>query len=384
MWLIVTGFGFGDRLASKVPSIGHSLCFQGEGILTAEATRDPALPDREPLVTIVVVPRERFGVTRRALEALYANTSEPFRLVYVDGGSPRRIRRYLAEQARARGFTLVRVDRYLVPNEARNLGLSHVQTPYVVFIDNDAVPSPGWLGKLIECAETTGASIVGPMYFIGEPEREEIHMAAGDAHFEEWKGRRRFVERHRFAGKRPADVRDHLVRMPCEQVEFHCMLVRREIFDRLGPLDEGLLSLCEHSDLCLLVRKHGGEVYFEPDAVVTYITTGRFGWSDYSFFFRRWSDAWNEGSLERFREKWELPADDRGMVSLERFASSHRQVHFESTLRALERVCGWRWGSWLGRNVLLGLERRINRLLVGPVASSSRSATPPGAVRAGR
>ena len=352
--------------------------------MTAETTRDPALPGREPLITIVVVPRERFGVTRRALETLYANTPEPFRLVYVDGGSPRRVRRYLAEQARARGFTLVRVDRYLVPNEARNLGLSYVQTRYVVFIDNDAVPSPGWLGKLIECAETTGASIVGPMYFIGEPEREEIHMAAGDAHLEEWKGRRRFVERHRFAGKRPADVRHHLVRMPCEQVEFHCMLVRREIFDRLGPLDEGLLSLCEHSDLCLLVRKDGGEVYFEPDAVVTYITTGRFGWSDYSFFFRRWSDAWNEGSTERFREKWELPADDRGMVSLERFASSHRQVHFEPTLRVLERVCGWRWGNWLGRSVLLGLERRINRLLVGPVAPSSRSATPPGPVRAGR
>ncbi|HEU5323262.1 MAG TPA: glycosyltransferase family 2 protein, partial [Methylomirabilota bacterium] len=61
-----------------------------------------------PLTTIIVVPRERFRVTRRALEALYANTTGPFDLVYVDGGSPAAIRDYLAAEAPARGFTLVR------------------------------------------------------------------------------------------------------------------------------------------------------------------------------------------------------------------------------------------------------------------------------------
>jgi hypothetical protein len=121
---------------------------------------------------------------------------------------------------------------------------------------------PGWLDKLVECAETTGAWIVGPMYLIGEPGREEIHLASGDARVEEGPTGRRFVERHRFAGKRLADIRAHLVRMPCELVEFHCMLVRT-----------------------------GGEVYFEPDSIVTYITGGRFSWADYAFYFWRWADA---------------------------------------------------------------------------------------------
>src|SRR4029450_9630627 len=199
------------------------------------------MPD--PLVTVVVVPREGFGVTSRSLEAIYANTPAPFPLVYVDGGSPSRPRRYLEDEARARGFTLLRTDRYLVPNEARNLGLEHVRTRYVVFIDNDAVPAPGWLGKLVECAETTGAWVVGPLYFIGEPEQQEIHMAAGDAHIEDRPGGRRFVAPHPFAGKHPAELPEHLVRQPCEHVEFHCMLVRTEVFERLGPLDEELKSV---------------------------------------------------------------------------------------------------------------------------------------------
>jgi GT2 family glycosyltransferase len=336
-----------------------------------------------PLATIVVVPRERFGVTRRALEAIYANTRGPFHLVYVDGGSPARIRRYLAAQSRARGFTLVRSNRYLTPNEARNLGLRHVRTRYVVFIDNDAVPAPGWLDKLVECAETTSAWIVGPLYFIGEPEQQEIHMAAGDARIEERPGGRRFVERHRFAGKRPAEVRARLVRQPCEQVEFHCMLVRAEVFERLGPLDEELRSVAEHTDLCMLVRRHGGDVYFEPDAIVTYITSGRFGLWDYAYFFRRWSEAWTEASIERFREKWELPVGEAGTKSVARWNEEHRRIPLKPTQRALERVFGWRCGRWLGHDVLLGLERRLNRWWVRP-PRASREAAPRGPVRTER
>ena len=202
-------------------------------------------------------------------------------------------------------------------------------------------------------------------------------MAAGDAHIEEWRGGRRFVDRHRFAGKRHADVRPQLVRMPCEQVEFHCMLVRTEVFEQIGPLDEELRSVCEHSDLCLLVRRRGHQVYFEPAAVVTYVTSGRFRPSDYRFYFRRWSESWNAASVERFREKWGLHHDDPGTKSLERWAAGHRRIPFEPVLHRLERVLGWRWGRWVGDTLLMGLERRINRRWVRPLSrSSGRSARP--------
>ncbi|HKZ05209.1 MAG TPA: glycosyltransferase [Methylomirabilota bacterium] len=327
------------------------------------------MPD--PLVTIVVAPRERFGVTRRALEAIYANTPPPFALVYVDGGSPARVRRYLEIESRARGFTLVRRDHYLTPNQARNLALPHLRTRYVAFIDNDAVPAPGWLDKLVECAETTGAWIVGPMYFIGEPERQEIHMAAGDARIEERPTGRRFVERHRFAGKRPDEVRAHLRRMPCEQVEFHCMLVRADVFERLGPLDEGLRSMAEHTDLCMLARRAGGEVYFEPDAAVTYITSGRFSLADYGYFFWRWGEAATAASIARFREKWDLPDHEEGMAAAARWATEHRHIPLKPAQDRLGRALGWRWGRWLALAVLPAFERRVNRWWAPPTPPSA-------------
>ncbi len=45
-----------------------------------------------PKVTLVVVPRERFSFTMTSLENIYEMTDIPFKLVYVDGGSPAPIR----------------------------------------------------------------------------------------------------------------------------------------------------------------------------------------------------------------------------------------------------------------------------------------------------
>ncbi len=118
----------------------------------------------EPDVTVVVVPRERFSLARRALECLLSETTCPFKLVYVDGASPLAVRGYLEAQARSRGFRLLRSEHHLSPTEARNLGLREVAgTRYVVFIDNDVLVRAGWLEALVGCAEETGAWLVGPM-----------------------------------------------------------------------------------------------------------------------------------------------------------------------------------------------------------------------------
>ncbi len=110
-------------------------------------------PAVNPRVTIVVVPRERFSCAAESLDSIYQHTTMPFELVYVDGGSPPSVQRYLQTQAREKGFQLLRTESFLSPNRARNLGLREVKTAYLVFIDNDVIVSPRWLETLIECAE---------------------------------------------------------------------------------------------------------------------------------------------------------------------------------------------------------------------------------------
>lgn len=258
-----------------------------------------------PGVTIVVAPREKYSASLRTLEALYRNTRVPFELVYVDGNSPAGIAEAIRRNAQALGFKLLRVNRTLSPNEARNIGFAEVQTEFVVFIDNDSEPAPGWLEALLACARETGAWAVAPLYLEGEPADEVIHMACGSCHISEHDGVRHFESAHNHAHRHCSEVPEVLQRSETELFEFHCVLIRTRVMHALGRLDEQLLSAHEHEDLALQIHAAGGKIYMEPAARVTYLL-GLLDPHDIEYAAQRWSEDWNTRSARHFVGKWRL------------------------------------------------------------------------------
>ncbi len=281
-----------------------------------------------PQVTIVVVSREHFNCTCDFLESLYNNTNLPFKLVYIDSGSPPKIRRYLESQAQIRGFHLIRTDCYLFPNQARNLGLRQVNSKYVLFINNDVIVSPGWLHQLIQTAEDTGASVVGPLICVGI-EQQTIHLAGGEAHIvleiDGDRYKRRIHEKRYFDNEQVADVQAQLRRQKCELIEFHCMLVRSDIFQQIGLLDEAiLLHKWEQIDFCLAVIYAGKTIYCEPTVAVTYIPKPPFILSDIAHSIPYWNEKWEFSSLNHFYQKWDLANQEND--SLQKIEGSGMQT----------------------------------------------------------
>lgn len=316
----------------------------------------------QPNVTIIVSPRERFSHAKASLESIYAHTQIPFQLIYVDGGSPRPVHTYLQQASIDRGFELIRTESFLAPNQARNLGLAQAQTDYVVFIDNDVEVAPGWLNHLVTCADDTQATVVCPLTCIGKPLGEKVHLAGGEARIVlSVKGeqmQRRVHEKHYFVNRPVAEVQDQLHRQQCEFAEFHCMLVRRSIFEAIGSLDENLLSTREHIDFCLTVAQVGGSVYCEPAAVVTYVPEVLYRWHDLAYFMLRWSDEWEVRSLKYFCKKWDLPKKDKYFKKRYRRLGHRRHQAF---------LKPWVQRLLLGitpppelMTMLIGLERRLN------------------------
>lgn len=303
----------------------------------------------EARATIVVVPRERFSAARESLESVLANTEQPYELVYVDGASPRKLRRWLEEQAAERGFELIRRDRYLSPNEARNLGLAKVDTDFVVFLDNDVLVKPGWLEKLLECADETGAAAVGPLTC--ENDFDTIHFAGGEVEIREEAEDEEVARRVRdkiYHGQRKVEaVRDEMARREVQLCEFHCVLVRTGAVREIGGLDEEMLNTREHLDFCLTLAGRGEAVWFEPESVVAYMPPPPLALSDVHFFMLRWSDEWERRSLEHFRRKWDLVEDDFFKRRLGRLGWRRqavvvkrpvRNLPFEKGKRTLERA----------------------------------------------
>jgi len=263
---------------------------------------------QDPQVTLVVVLRERFSLTERSLSSIYKNTSLPFHLVYVAGKAPSRVQRYLQRESSEKGFLLITTEHHISPNQARNLGLKEVKTKYVVFIDNDALVTPGWLEALVRCSEETGAWVVGPLCLIGEIGAGVVHVAGGNVNFKDEFGGKVLYDEQNLFNTPIRELKDRLVRRHFDYVEFHCMLVRTEAFQSVGTLDEQLLSVHEHIDFCLGINQAGGSVYVEPKSVVTYIPSPPYEWTDLPYFMLRWSEQWNIATTNRFCEKWGVTA----------------------------------------------------------------------------
>jgi hypothetical protein len=295
----------------------------------------------QPRVTVIVLPRESFAHATRSLESLYAAPGIDFDLVYLDAATPAPLRSRLRRQARERGFTLARAEPPHTPNRLRNLGLRLARTEFVVFVDNDVVFAGDWLGALVRCADATLADVVGPLICIGDPPFRRVHSAGGDCYVENTPRGGHFHESHRFID-RPLDeaLRSSLVREPMNLVEFHCMLVRRAIFERIGPLDEKLTSAGEHSDLCMSVRAAGGRIVFEPAAAVNQLLPLPFphDLASLPFFLRRWSPRSNAQSLHRLCEKYRIAHDDPGIIGYAEWLRGREGLMFGKVLGPLRSM----------------------------------------------
>ncbi len=254
-------------------------------------------------VTVIVTPRERYSIARRTFESVAANTPGDQRFVYVAGGAPPEFQRFLQDGCERSNYELILTSDFLAPNVARNLGLARAETKYVAFLDNDVVVEPDWLDALVRCAEEEDADIVGPLCLTGEPSELKLHSYGGKLMIESRDGQLRLRERHHFGQISLRESPKRLTRVPTDYSEFHCSLVRRSVFERMGPLDEKIIGGAEHVDLALHMREMGCRGFTEPTAVVSHLAIG-YTIGDLGCYTQRWNTQWYVPSMAHLAEKW--------------------------------------------------------------------------------
>ncbi|MEO8849189.1 MAG: glycosyltransferase [Casimicrobiaceae bacterium] len=268
--------------------------------------------------------RERHSLSVSAIESIVANTRRPYRFIYADCDSPTWLRDELAAHADAWNIEIVRFDEPLWPQQARVRIAGLITTDYTVFIDNDVEVEAGWLDTLIECADDTGAGIVGPLYLTaGDGQPASIHMAGGRLVESLSPDGRVMNEVHVHSGKDPNLIVDELWREPCDFVEFHCMLVRTALL-HAGVLDADVRCVHEHIDTSLRARRLGFATYIEPSARVTYLAHAQYTLDDLAFFRKRWLRADADASIAVFCSKWDVIDDERSFGGVLQFLALHK------------------------------------------------------------
>lgn len=260
--------------------------------------------------SVIVVPRERGSLSLVSLRSVVELAGTPFELIYVDCVSNDAVSREIEAYVDERGGHYVRIERYVYPNQARNLGAKVASGEFLVFVDNDIIAEADWLKSLVACAQETGAGLVGPIYLEGDREQRVVHCAGGGiAQVTGGNGEPMIVTKEYHAGESPSAA-SILDRKPTGLIEFHCVLVSRECLNAIGgELDEGLKTTREHVDLCLQAREAGFEIYLEPRSRMSYLLTEQIQIGDLPYFLFRWSDKATRETIKHFERKWRVRLD---------------------------------------------------------------------------
>lgn len=324
-----------------------------------------ALGRRGGDVELVVVPRERYRPTVKCLREVLATVPSHVRVTLVRGGMPSRMVREVMALDGGR-VQVVGPARHLAPNAARSIGLRGASARYVAFIDNDVLPSPGWLEALTRAAVAHDAWVVRPIVLQRVGRDVTVHEMGGDCHLEEHSSVITLVERHGHIGEKLQEV-GPLHAAQVELFEFHAVLFDRARLQALGGPDEKMRSQGDHLDLALRVHSAGGSVWLEPTAEVAYVVPDQLALRDLPFFLGRWSPSWTAASRDAFCAKHGVndpddPSDIWG------FPERHRSYAWLPIGRLASFV--------LRRPVTQGVAKRFDRYIGRHVADTVQRVAP--------
>jgi GT2 family glycosyltransferase len=146
-----------------------------------------------------------------------------------------------------------------------NVGLRAARAPLILLLNPDTLASPEAVASLVAYARAhPAAGIVGPKVLNRDgslqasifraPSLPNLLLSATFLY--QLFPRSPFFNRERYGGRNPAETG------PVEAVSGCCFLVRREVIEKIGLLDDGFFMYAEETDFCLRARRAGYEVHY--------------------------------------------------------------------------------------------------------------------------
>ena len=273
----------------------------------------------DALTSIIILCFNGLQYTRQCLKSLEEFTPEPHEIVIVDNGSTDGTPGFLRLYADGRPNVI------LIMNEGNkgyaagnNQAIRMAQGDYVVLLNNDVLVTDGWLGRMIGHIEGPGeVGMVGPVsnsvsgaQFIPQvPYGEDMNRM------------------HTFAreiGKKHAGITE-----TCMRLVGFCLLIRKQVLEIIGGLDEGFgTGNYEDDDLCLRSSIAGYRNIIAQDVFVHH-----FG----SMTFKENSIDYSSTMKENrayFFEKW------KGLV--DKYKNDGYNVHIDKYLQVEQLI---KWGE---------------------------------------
>jgi hypothetical protein len=257
------------------------------------------------ILTIVVVPRDRFSSAAACVESILKYTDVPFRLVLLDFGYPAPLLDRLRNLCTRVPFEIVACGR-TIPMTAFREYLPKITTRYTAWVDNDTYVTEGWIVAALDRA-AQGARVILPVTWeregldidkrgirvrnhISHSELRKVSVAGKEYVFDQKPYRRCSPD------ELPQDV--HTV----DFFELHAFFAETEV---LRMLDLPPMVVREHIDIGIQLHRLGIDIWCDPKCQVEFDNIHeRPDRADLGFFFYRWDQKLVDESHDLFEQRW--------------------------------------------------------------------------------
>ncbi len=253
------------------------------------SARDPG-PQCDVLTSIVLVTFNGVDHTRACLESLARHTPEHHEIIVVDNGSSDGTIPFLRSQASVRFIQNATNQGFPA---AANQGLRAAAGERILLLNNDVIVTQGWLKRMLDILDRfSDVGLVGPCSNeVSGPQRVPATyntIEALDQFAFSW------AEQHQ---SQYEDV---------PRLVGFCLLLRREVIDQVGLLDERFgIGNFEDDDYCRRSILAGFRAVIARDAFIHHVGSATFKstGTDYRALLER--------NRKLYLEKWSSPQSDR-------------------------------------------------------------------------
>jgi FkbM family methyltransferase len=251
------------------------------GHFLARATPDPVI--EHGLTSIVIPTHNELACTRLCLDSIRRFTDEPYELIVVDNGSSDGTAQYLRSQE---GVKVIANPENRGFPAACNQGLRQAKGRQLLLLNNDTVVTTGWLRRQLRALHSDPrVGLAGPCSNCVSGE-QQVPVT-----YEDLSGLDDFAWDWGLAHDGELTDTDRLIGF--------CLLLRREVLDRVGLFDERFgIGNFEDDDYCRRALRAGYRAVIACDAFVHHEGGRTFLGSGIDLA------ALLERNQELFREKW--------------------------------------------------------------------------------
>jgi GT2 family glycosyltransferase len=249
----------------------------------------------EPLVSIIIPNKDEADTLKNCLDSIRKNTTySNYEIIIVENNSTTdEIFSYYKELSKEPDIRLLRWKKEFNYSAINNFGARHAKGEYLLFLNNDVtIITPEWMEEMLGVCQREEVGAVGVKLLYPDDTIQHAGCVVGMGG----------IAGHMFVDM-PANRTGYLHKASLLQdmsaVTAACMMMKKEVFDRVNGFTEELSVAFNDVDLCLKVRQEGFLVVYDPYACLYHMESKTRGAEDNKEKVRRF-----QTEIEYMRCHW--------------------------------------------------------------------------------